>query len=253
MKKIILTPLLLTTALLAVSVSSVAQTQYYPSKGILEYEANGEPVNPVDPEKPTDPVKPVDPTDPDGPDEGTDGPLSINYASSINFGRNKISREDAIYYADAQTFKDENMDLRTANYVQVSDNRGTAGGWKLMVSQMGQFRSTEAKEYKELKGVQMVFDSPEAVSISDDEEIVPSVDKITLDPEGASSLVMLAKTGQGLGTWLSVFGEAEEIDQEGEAVAKNKAVYLEVPGKTPKEAAEYRTKLVWTLTDVPGN
>jgi hypothetical protein len=37
------------------------------------------------------PVDPVDPTDPNGPEPGTPGPLSIDYASSFDFGTQKIS------------------------------------------------------------------------------------------------------------------------------------------------------------------
>ena len=39
-----------------------------------------------------DPVTPIDPVNPDKPvDEGSTGPLTLDYASSLNFGENIIS------------------------------------------------------------------------------------------------------------------------------------------------------------------
>ncbi|MGC3150631.1 WxL domain-containing protein, partial [Enterococcus faecalis] len=35
-------------------------------------------------------------------------------------------------------------------------------------------------------------------------------------------------------------------------VTVTKVVALSVPGSTPKVAVKYQTKLLWTLTDVPG-
>ncbi|WP_256869283.1 WxL domain-containing protein, partial [Enterococcus thailandicus] len=54
---------------------------------------------------PTDPVDPTDPTDPEGPNPGTNGPLSIDYASSLDFGVQKITSKDQIYFAASQKYK----------------------------------------------------------------------------------------------------------------------------------------------------
>ncbi|MGH2245718.1 WxL domain-containing protein, partial [Enterococcus faecalis] len=51
-----------------------------------------------DPEKP---VRPVDPTNPDGPNPGTPRPLSIDYASSLDFDSNEISNKDQTYFGRA--------------------------------------------------------------------------------------------------------------------------------------------------------
>lgn len=61
----------------------------YRSNGLVEFIPNVDPTEPVDPENPDPekPVKPIDPTDPEGPNPGTQGPLSIDYASSFDFGK----------------------------------------------------------------------------------------------------------------------------------------------------------------------
>ena len=64
----------------------------------------------VDPEDKDgkDPVTPIDPVNPDKPvDEGSTGPLTLDYASSLNFGENIISTKDEIYFASAQVLKDK--------------------------------------------------------------------------------------------------------------------------------------------------
>lgn len=60
-----------------------------------------------------------------------------------------------------------------------------------------------------------------------------------------------AKTGAG--TWIDRFGTNEEMTINGEAVQKNKAITLDIPGSTPKDAVKYNTKLTWTLADIPDN
>jgi len=104
----------------------------YTSNGVITFEPDKDPTKPVDPTDPTKPVDPVDPTKPDGPDDGTEGPLSIDYASSFNFGTQKIITTDKDYYADIQTFKDGTTG---PNYVQVTDKRGSQAGWNLSVTQ----------------------------------------------------------------------------------------------------------------------
>ena len=64
----------------------------YTSNGIVEFTPSEDPTNPVDPTDPTNPVDPIDPTDPEGPNPGTNGPLSIDYASSTRLRCSKKSR-----------------------------------------------------------------------------------------------------------------------------------------------------------------
>lgn len=223
----------------------------YQSNGSVEFIANTDPVSPVDPENPDPekPVTPIDPTDPTGTNPGTSGPLSIDYASSLDFGQNKITNKNETYYANAQTFAEMKSEYR-GNYVQVTDNRGTNSGWALNLKQEGQLTSETAKQYKELTGAQISLGASVASSISEG-VLSPVVTNVQLDPEGANSVIMLAKEGSGAGTWVDYFGKAEEMTIDGKIVQKNKSVTLEIPGKTPKEAVKYTTKLTWSLTDVP--
>ena len=224
----------------------------YNSNGSVTFEPNSDPVTPVDPEKPVDPVKPIDPTDPEGPNPGTKGPLSIDYASSLDFGNNKITNKDETYYANAQTFSGDHAGQYRGNYVQISDHRGTNAGWTLTVSQQGQFKNDQAKNYKVLKGTKIKFSNPVPNSNMIDSVTPPRVFEFELDPEGATSTVMSAAAGTGVGTWVDYFGKAEPVTINEKQVQKNKAITLFVPGSTPKEAVNYRTTLTWNLSDIPG-
>lgn len=61
----------------------------YTSNGAIIFETDNDLTKPVDPTDPEKPVDPVDPTDPMGPNPGTAGPLSIDFASSFQFGNQK--------------------------------------------------------------------------------------------------------------------------------------------------------------------
>lgn len=224
----------------------------YKSNAGVEFIPNTDITNPVDPENPdpTDPVVPIDPTDPDGPNPGTNGPLSIDYASSLDFGQNKITNSDQTYYAAAQGFSGGSIagEYR-GNYVQVSDNRGTSEGWTLSLKQEGQFTSKTAKKYKVLDGTQLTFASATAESNATG-VTAPTVKDFSLVPD-ESIVVMQAANLAGDGTWVDRFGKAEVMKIDGKDVQKNKAISLAVPGKTPKEATKYVTELTWTLSDVP--
>ena len=77
----------------------------YHSNGQIVFEPNTEPTDPISPTDPDpeNPIKPVDPTTPDGkPEPGTNGPLSIDFASSLYFGTQKITSKTEIYHAALQ-------------------------------------------------------------------------------------------------------------------------------------------------------
>ncbi|WP_254558779.1 WxL domain-containing protein, partial [Salmonella enterica] len=76
---------------------------------------------------------PVFPQNPDGskPNPGGNGSLTIDFASSFDFGNHKISNKDQTYLAKAQKYFDS--EVLTPNYVQVTDRRGTFAGWNLKV------------------------------------------------------------------------------------------------------------------------
>ena len=66
-----------------------------------------------------------------------------------------------------------------------------------------------------------------------------------------------AKQGTGAGTWATYWGKVELLQNAMKPIRYTnvnvtKDVALSVPGSTPKDAVKYQTKLLWTLTDVPG-
>ncbi|WP_201740730.1 WxL domain-containing protein [Listeria sp. SHR_NRA_18] len=225
----------------------------YESNGQIEFIPNTDSVSPVDPTNPENPISPVDPLSPDGkPNVGTTGPLSIDYASSLDFGTNKISNKDMMYYAKAQEiYGDE--DVHLPNYVQVSDNLGTNGGWALTVKQEGQFKNNNTQN-KELIGSQIQLQNGEAISNAENMQAPNVSQNIILNPDGAAALVMEAEKTAGAGTWLSRWGGVEEtVNDVGETVYKTKTISLNIPGKTPKDAVKYSTTLTWNLSDIPDN
>lgn len=218
----------------------------YTSNGLIEFTPGEQPVDPVDPLNPEQPVDPTDPTDPEGkPQPGTPGPLSIDFASSFNFGDNKITSKDEIYYAGLQKYKDKDTDqeLREGpNYVQVTDNRGTLAGWTLKVKQTKQFETDDSHK---LDGAKITLTNGNINTVSESAPAT-AVKEIAIDKMDADFLVMSAKKDAGAGTFLTRWGD--------EDLAKSKeSVKLFVPGKAVKKKAQYKTSFVWTLTDVPGN
>lgn len=250
MKYLLMSSLILGATLIA-PMNSLADDRgaNYSSNGLIEFTPNEDPTDPVDPTDPEKPVKPVDPTDPDGPNPGTNGPLSIDFASSFYFGKQKITSKNEDYKASAQEYKELDEDgnetgiiSKGPNYVQVTDNRGTEAGWTLTVKQEGQFISDMKRA--ELTGAKITLSNGNVVTNSDSTK--PTGKKtITLDPDGAESMVMAADVDQGAGTYLLDWGS----DETSGATSVN----LNVPGSTTKYADSYSTRIVWTLTDVPGN
>lgn len=242
--KVTATSALLVSALSFGGASVFAEeTKTLDSNAIVKFKANESTTGPVDPENPdpNKPVDPVDPTNPDGkPNVGTTGPLSLDFASSLDFGENVISTKDETYFAAAQKLSDGQ---EKPNYVQVTDNRGTEAGWTLSVKQNGQFVDSKGNE---LTGAKITFTNGAVNTASKSakpSEVIPSFD-LTVDGTGAVQNVVEAKAGEGAGTYVYKFGDD---------ATKAESIKLEVPGATTKYADEYKTTLTWTLSDVPAN
>ncbi|WP_427813274.1 WxL domain-containing protein [Enterococcus sp. 22-H-5-01] len=265
MKKIsfvLVSATLLGTALLTTTAHAGEKGADYSSNGAVKFIPNSDRNNPVDPDDPNpdNPVVPEDPTNPDGPNPGTDGPLSIDYASSLDFGVNKISNKTQVYYARAQKFKaadGSTSNLIRPNYVQISDNRGNNAGWTLQVKQNGQFTNKDTLN-KTLTGSAIKLTSPVVKSNAKNVTAPIATAEINLDPNGAQTTVFSAKKDAGAGTWVNAWGtvsKATEKDENNKDVEAdiNKEVSLTVPGTTPKDAVNYSTTLTWSLSDTPAN
>lgn len=232
---------------MAVSISAqAAEVASYASNGQITFEPNTDPTDPISPTNPDPekPIKPVDPTNPGGtPNPGTNGPLSIDFASSLYFGTQKITSKTEIYYATPQKYEDSaGTEQEGPNFVQVTDNRGTESGWTLRLKQNGQFKTTENQE---LKAAQIHLKNGTIVTPSESPKPSNFNAAITLDPNGAESLVMSAQKDEGAGTYLMSWGDSL-------ATAMN-SIELEIPGSTTKYATKYSTTFTWLLADTPTN
>ncbi|EUJ51003.1 WxL domain-containing protein [Paenilisteria rocourtiae] len=208
------------------------------SNAIINFEPSTDPTSPIDPTDPTNPVSPIDPTNPGGqPNPGTNGPLSIDFASSLDFGTQKITSSDKVYTAAAQAFNDRDLG---PNYVQVTDNRGSETGWALKVQQDGQFITEDGQE---LTGAEITFNNG-VVSTGSVSAKPTHKASFTLIPDGDAERIMEAAEGQGAGTYILAFGN--------DASAAG-SIELSVPGSTTKYAKDYSTKLTWTLEDTPSS
>lgn len=258
--KILLSTMVLGTVATVPLTAFAAEGGVYHSDGTIEFTPNTDPTDPVDPTDPEKPVEPTDPSDPDGPEPGTVGPLSIDFASNLNFGKQKITSKNEVYLAAAQQFY--NVDAAGnptgeaqygPNYVQVTDNRGTESGWTLTVAQDAPFKDTKGHE---LTGATITLKNANVQTVSNSAKPAIATGDITLSDDGTTSDVMVAAAGQGAGTYLNDWGTKDnliEVEEDGNTVQKTNSIELAVPGSTTKYADKYTTQLTWTLSDVPGN
>lgn len=214
----------------------------YESSGTITFAPYTGITPPVDPENPGEEANP-EPT----PNPGTSGPLSIDFASSFDFGTQEITTQDMVYNSAAQKVNitdDQGVSTQELrpNYVQVSDNRGTETGWTLQVRQDAQFETTD-NDVLDGAAIKILNNNVNTSSTSPVPSTVPA--EIDLVP-GTPSIVVAAKDAEGAGTYVSRFGKADDDNMD-------KSVQLSVPGSTTKYAKEYNTTLTWILTDTPVN
>lgn len=229
----------------------------YKSDGYIKFEEgdNSTTVTPVDPLAPVDPVVPKDPDGSD-PEPGGTGALTIDFASSLSFGTQKISSVDATYYAHAQwltEIKGVTGDFTRPDYVQVTDTRGTWGGWTLTVAEEDQFKTAAGDV---LTGAELKFTKGYTDGTT---TAVPSYVNATDFVVGtAAQKILGAGVNQGMGTWVYGLGGNADYEENGgahlglDAISTKSPITLKVVAGTNK-AAVYRTNLKWSLTDAPGN
>lgn len=218
----------------------------YDSTGAITFQAGTgvvtPPVDPVDPTKPVDPVDPVNPINP-----GTPGPLSIDFASNWNFGTHAIAAQNTVYNAQPQTLSDGTS---VPLYAQVTDTRGTFAGWNLSLTQEEQF---EDSSNNLLTGAQLSFDGTgKTASTSTTPASNVQTAGFTLTP-GVAQPILSAEVNEGTGTNTYAFGDISAYDTtaiDGVASASKSPVHLSVIGGSMR-VADYKTNLVWTLSDTP--
>lgn len=226
--------------------SAALPAAQYDTSVNVHFIENDEIVEPVDPTNPGgDPVTPgEDPLDPDPIEPGTPGPLSIDYASHLNFGEVKKSGNEATYYAKPVTitFTDTEGVQQTgkrAPWVQVTDSRGTKTGWTLQVKQEAQLTHETGSQ---LNGAVIQLGKGIVNSASS----IDGVQSFAISFQNFNALydVMGAQDGSGAGTFVNMFGVLENDEA--------KDVTLTVPQDLKIEDGKYFTHLTWVLTDAPG-
>ncbi|MGO3749106.1 WxL domain-containing protein, partial [Vagococcus salmoninarum] len=229
-------------SLLAVTALAESKSNQGQSQGEIEYIVNTDPTLPVDPMDPGNEIKP----NPSNPGTQNPGPLSIDYMSSIYFGKQKAYGNDQAYFAELDTvFMADNRQKPVPNYVQITDNRGTNQGWSLAVKQESQFKNEGNKTLGKAE-LRLFNGTPNSQNSLDKGPVANQKIILRLDNsgQGINSNVMQAKANNGHGTWTNMFGSDLETAK--------KSVELFVPGGTLIEKGSYRTTLIWTLSDEPG-
>jgi hypothetical protein len=273
MNKIILKSTATLATLMAIApiaaTSVFAADANYDTSGNVEFTTGDTGTTPVDPGNPgvtVDPENP-NPTDPVAPPVVVTNGLSLDFASSLSFGQQKISSVNETYYAHGQKILDSTGAVSgiVPDYAQVTDVRGTFAGWTLSVATDGQFRedSTDVNTTPEagapigtyLSGAQLKFSK--GVSNGTVTGANPSnVNASTFALSTSDQVIMSAKANEGMGTWTYGLGSATDYDASAtdqNAVATKSPITLTVPGSTAKKAAVYTTNLIWKLSDTPGN
>lgn len=249
-KMILKSAALLTAALIvapALSTVANADAVNYTSNGQVAFGASTDGVGPVDPQNPTDPFAPTSPGGLPDPQPGTAGPLSIDFASSFDFGTHAVGTSGVVYAAaQAGSDKDGNAASRD-NYVQVSDYRGTFAGWSLNVTQNAQFKTADGTE---LKGAAITLGNGAIQGKATSNPADVSAASTTLVPGTASATILGATAGHGVGTNLLNFGSADGVSNADKSVALDLGDSVNAASQ---RAAAYTAQLTWTLSDTPAN
>lgn len=167
---------------------------------------------------PTDPIEPIEPVDPP-----MEGPLTLDAASSFNFGSIKLGEGNGIY----NTVKEDGSVLG----IQVTDSRGTGIGWNVTAS-MTDFKG---KGTNILKGAVLTIPGGSVTTNSADKTKAPVTAELALNAKAAP--VFTAAKDSGMGTWVDLF--------EG----KDKKVTLNVPEGNYVD--KYAATITWSLQNAP--
>ncbi|PEJ60554.1 sporozoite surface protein 2 [Bacillus sp. AFS002410] len=203
------------------------------SKAAITFVAGSGPVTPVDPTNPTEPLVPSGPTDPTDPPTGNAGSLTLDYVSSVEFGSNEISNRTEEYSSKSKK-----------PFIQVTDRRGTGDGWSV-IAKASKFTNGTTDS---LPGAVITFKNGSTVSISNGTS--PEVNNtIILNTDGnTTAAVVSAKSGTGLGTWVTRWLGPSPEENDG---SLNDNVTLTIPAGSATVGSHDAT-ITWTLTDAPG-
>ncbi|MEB5953194.1 WxL domain-containing protein [Enterococcus innesii] len=197
---------------------------------------------------PLDPLFPNNVIDPENkPDlSKNQGLFSIDFVSQFDFGLQKISLHEAVYYANPQRFLNGDgmiNEEERPNFVQISDRRfeEEQSVWQLAVTQKYQFSTINGQE---LAGAQIHLENIESIWLQEDGEFeIQKIDSIALLPSKKSP-IFTSLENEGAGTWIFRFGDE---------TTAHESVKLNIPRGANPRAESYTTSLVWELSAIPGN
>ncbi|PZF87928.1 WxL domain-containing protein [Listeria ivanovii] len=214
--------------------SALAVTSVGDSKATIKFIAGTGVVDPVDPTDPTKPLDSVDPSNPTDPGTGNTGALTLDYVSSVAFGEQEISSNEATYSATSRK-----------PFIQVSDRRGTGKGWYVTAT-----ASAFQDEYgtNSLAGATLSFQNGEAVSASTTTTSPTASQKVDIPTDGTSVVdVISAEETEGMGTWINRWLGATPDDVD----SLNDNVKLVIPAGSAT-LGDHEATITWTLSDAPG-
>ena len=143
---------------------------------------------------PTTPVAPVNPDNPflesGSPGTGQPGPLSLDWVPVLGFGTaNEISAQVQEYNTTS-----------AKPYIQVSDLRGTAEGWKVTAA----LEPFKQNMNETLRGAFITFLEPSTTTAatSVDSPVPAPAVMLTSDGEDVSIVTANAENREGMGTWV---------------------------------------------------
>ncbi|GAK31228.1 hypothetical protein WOSG25_080600 [Weissella oryzae SG25] len=225
----------LSLATLILMQPAVSADVNYTSNASINFITNTDPTAPVDPTNPNNPFTPDNPAQ-----AGTSGPLSIDFASSLDFGSQKITSINQTYYAALTKGKDSTgTEKSVPNYVQVTDNTGTSQGWSLKVTQVDDFKNGT----KSLTGASLTFGSGNVLTATGSDAGRPTTTANYTLVKGVEQSVTTAAQAAGQGTWVTRYGN--------DSTDGARTVSLYVPGASMKQTGAYTTTLRWTLAQTP--
>ncbi|MGJ3195121.1 WxL domain-containing protein [Peribacillus frigoritolerans] len=219
--------IILAGTLLSTSSAEAAVINEATSNNYIGFIADEGPTNPVDPTNPDNPnpPSPIDPEDPGNGGTGNTGALTLDHASNIQFGTQKIMSGNTTYNA-------KNKDP----FVQVSDKRGTGEGWSL-TAKASEFKSDTGEV---LTGAILSFKNGQVKSQTSNVSTPPTANDVVFDNTD-SKVFMLAEVDAGRGTWIDVFSGTE---------GDNSNVQLNVLAGSA-DAQSYTATMTWELSDAP--
>lgn len=174
-----------------------------------------------------------DPEDPTNNGTNSSGLLKIDRVPNFSFG--KVVRS-GLYQ--------EEYAVNSNPYIQVSDLRGSIGGWTLYakISNFVSVPTTEEQKRYLLSGASLTLMSGDIQEYNSEYAAPPKSHSVSLNRN--LQKVMSADKNTGQGVWATRWKSEQGI---------NKNIKLAVLPNTAKPGKEYTATITWKLADVPNS